>query len=81
MFMCIIMLIRNEFAYDVRKKILDAIRHEGDMANDIYELKKVEDMLDKYPLIGYHRLIFSLKSSKKMEKECRELIGLDGEKK
>ena len=77
----IYMLIRNEFAYGVRKRILDAIKYEGDIAKNLDDLKKVEVMLDKYPSINTFKMMFSFKTSQRMEKECRKIVGLEDDKK
>ena len=80
--LCIILLKRNTLAHQALKRILDSLRSEEDLAydnDDIERMKEVKDMVDKLAIVSYNSMVFNFNSVKKLEKEIRIDIGLDGE--
>lgn len=65
---CIIMLRRNDQVLLIRNRVLDSIKPGT---------TNFDEMMDRYRTVSYERMLFSFKSAKKLEKELKEIVGLD----
>ncbi len=69
---CIYMIIRNELVFKLRQRVLH------DIHNAKIPFKKTMKMYELYDTVSYYRMMWRIfTSTKKIEKECRERVGLD----
>ena len=71
----IYLLIRNEQVFKARNRIVDKMFKDSDKRDRIVDEmfknpdKRLSYVRDRYEAMSYHKMVFSLKSVKKLEKE------------